>query len=212
MSKIIMGLDASSTTIGLSIIEEKDDGYLAFKHVEHYCPIKKDTHILDTLKWVKEYIISKLIEFSPDEVVIEEYIKFMKGHSSADSTISLAVLNRTVCLAIYEYTLKKPIILNVNTIRAAIKPKDYHLPRVPKENVLDVVCQHLNITWDWLKNKNGKVLETNFDRSDSIACGLSYILLNRTGKIKSTNGMKIKKSKKKSSKKSTKPVRAAKSK
>lgn len=192
-----MGLDASSSTVGLSILEETDDGYIIFKHVEHYKPIKKDTHILDTLKWLKEYIISKLKEFSPDEVVIEEYIKFMKGHSSADSTISLAVLNRTVCLAIYEHTSKKPIILNVNTIRAAIKPKNYHLPRVPKENVLDVVCNSLNITWNWLKNKNGKVLEENFDRSDSIAVSLGYILLNRRGKIKSDNGMKIKKSKKK---------------
>ncbi len=51
MSKIIMGLDCSTTTIGLSVIEEQDDGYLNFKHVEHYNPIKKDTHILDTLKY-----------------------------------------------------------------------------------------------------------------------------------------------------------------
>lgn len=197
MSKIIMGLDCSTSAMGLSIIEEQDDGYLVFKHVEHYNPIKKDTHILDTLKWVKEYIISKLKEFSPDEVIIEEYIKFMKGHSSSDSTISLAVLNRTICLAIYEFTGKKPWIVNVNTIRAAIKPKNYHLPRVPKEEILNVVCQILSIEWEWLIGKKGKVLPENFDRSDSLACaiGLSYGL--KSGKIKSNNGMKIKKAKKK---------------
>lgn len=212
MSKIIMGLDCSTSTMGLSIIEERDDGYLVFKHVEHYCPIKKDTHILDTLKWVKEYIVSKLKEFSPDEVVIEEYIKFMKGQSSSDSTISLAVLNRTICLAIYEFTGKKPWILNVNTIRAALKPKNYHLPRVPKEEILPVVCSILGIEWDWLIGKKGKVLEENYDRSDSIACaiGLSYGL--KSGKIKSDNGMKIKKSKKKVSKKASKQVRAKKTK
>lgn len=210
MSKIIMGLDASSSTIGLSIIEEQDDGYLIFKHVEHYKPIKKDTHILDTLKWVKEYIVSKLKEFSPDEVIIEEYIKFMKGHSSSDSTISLAVLNRTVCMAVYEYTEKKPYIVNVNTIRAAIKPKNYHLPRVPKEDILPLVCQILNIQWDWLIGKKGKVLDENYDRSDSIACSLGLIFGLRSGKIKSDNGMKIKKSKKKSVKKSPKQVRAKK--
>jgi Holliday junction resolvasome RuvABC endonuclease subunit len=204
MSKIIMGLDASSSTIGLSIIEEQDDGYLVFKHVEHYKPIKKDTHILDTLKWVKEYILSKLKEFSPDYVVIEEYIKFMKGQSSADSTISLAVLNRQVCMTVYEFTEKKPIILNVNTIRAAIKPKNYHLPRVPKEEVLNVVCSALQIDWAWLKNKNGKILDENFDRSDSIACSYSFALLNRAGKIKANNGMKIKKIKKKTVDKKTK--------
>lgn len=193
-----MGLDCSTSAMGVSIIKEEDDGTLIFKHVEHYNPIKKDTHILDTLKWVKEYIILKLKEFSPDEVVIEEYIKFMKGHSSSDSTISLAVLNRTICLAIYEYTGKKPWIVNVNTIRAAIKPKNYHLPRVPKEEILNVVCQILNIQWNWLIGKKGKIEPENFDRSDSLACaiGLSYGL--KSGKIKSNNGMKIKKVKKKS--------------
>jgi hypothetical protein len=213
MSKIIMGLDCSTSTMGLSIIEEQDDGYLLFKHVEHYKPIKENTHILDTLKWVKEYIISKLKEFSPDEVVIEEYIKFMKGQSSSDSTISLAVLNRTICMAVYEFTGKKPYIINVNTIRAQIKPKNYHLPRVPKESILPLVCQILSIEWDWLIGKKGKVLEENYDRSDSIACaiGLSYGL--KSGKIKSDNGMKIKKVKKKASiKKSSKQVRVAKSK
>lgn len=213
MSKIIMGLDCSTSTMGLSIIKEEDDGSLVFKHVEHYKPIKENTHILDTLKWVKEYIISKLKEFSPDEVVIEEYIKFMKGQSSSDSTISLAVLNRTICLAIYEFAGKKPYIVNVNTIRAQIKPKDYHLPRVPKENILPLVCKILQIEWDWLIGKKGKVLEENYDRSDSLACaiGLSYGL--KSGKIKSDNGMKIKKSKKKSVvKKALKQVRASKTK
>jgi len=210
MSKIIMGLDASSSTIGLSIIEEQNDGYLLFKHVEHYNPIKENTHILDTLKWVKEYIISKLKEFSPDEVIIEEYIKFMKGQSSSDSTISLAVLNRTVCLAIYEFTGKKPYILNVNSIRAIIKPKNYHLPRVPKEEILTVVCQILQIQWDWLVGKKGKILPQNFDRSDSLACAIALSKGLKSGKIKSDNGMKIKKPKKKSVKKSPKQVRAKK--
>ena len=212
MSKIILGIDCSTTTIGLSVIEEQDDGYLLFKHVEHYNPIKKDTHILDTLKWVKEYIVSKLKEFSPDEVIIEEYIKFMKGQSSSDSTISLAVINRTVCLAIYEFTGKKPYIVNVNTIRAIIKPKNYHLPRVPKEEILNVVCDHLKIQWSWLIGKKGKVLETNFDRSDSLACAIALSYGLKSGKIKSDNGMKIKKSKKKVSKKAPKQVRAKKTK
>lgn len=204
MAKIIMGLDASSSTIGLSVIEERDDGYLVFKHVEHYKPIKKDTHILDTLKWVKEYIVSKLKEFSPDEVIIEEYIKFMKGHSSSDSTISLAVLNRQVCMTIYEYTSKKPYIVNVNTIRAAIKPKNYHLPRVPKEEILPVVCKILEIDWNWLLNKNGKIVDENYDRSDSIACAIALSYGLKSGKIKSDNGMKIKKTKKKTANKTIK--------
>ncbi len=212
MSKIYLGLDASSSTIGVSVIQENDDGTLLFKHVEHYKPIKKDTHILDTLKWVKEYIISKLKEFSPDEVIIEEYIKFMKGHSSSDSTISLAVLNRTVCMAVYEFTGKKPYICNVNTIRALIKPKDYHLPRVPKEEILPLVCKILSIEWDWLIGKKGKILDENFDRSDSLACSIALSYGLKSGKIKSTNGMKIKKIKKKSSKKLPKQVRAKKSK
>lgn len=210
MSKIIMGLDASSTTIGLSVIEEKDDGYLVFKHVEHYKPIKENTHILDTLKWVKEYIVSKLKEFSPDEVIIEEYIKFMKGQSSSDSTISLAVLNRTVCMAVYEYTDKKPYIVNVNTIRAAIKPKNYHLPRVPKEEILPVVCKILQIQWNWLTSKKGKILDENYDRSDSIACAIALSYGLKSGKIKSDNGIRIKKTKKKKATKKSKVSNRAK--
>lgn len=205
-----MGIDCSTTTIGVSVIEETDDGYLLFKHVEHYNPIKKNTHPLDTLKWVKEYILSKLEEFSPDEVGIEEFIKFMKGNSSADSTISLAIINRLVCMTIYEYFDKKPWILNVNTIRALIKPKNYEFPRVSKEQILPLVCKILNIEWKWLKNKKGKIEDFNFDRSDSIAVSIALSYGLRSGKIKSTNGMKIKKSKKKAIKKDKPQNRAKK--
>ena len=203
MSRIIMGIDGSTSTIGLSIVEESDDGKPIFKHVEHYKPLK-DIHILDILKHTKEYITSKLKEFSPDEVIIEEYIKFMLGKSSSDSTISLAVINRTICMTIYEYLNKKPYIVNVNTIRAIIKPKNYHLPRVPKENVLPVICEHLGIEWEWLTSKKGKVLEENFDRSDACAAALSLILGLKNGRIKLEEVYPNKKSKKKKSKKSKK--------
>lgn len=173
--QIIMGLDASSSTIGLSIIEE-DDGKLTFKHVEHFKPMKKDKgNIFERLTHIKEYIISKLEEYQPDVVAIEEFTQFMKNKSQASTIIILGVVNRLIGLTVYEFTGKAPIMLNVNSIRSIIKPKNY-IGRISKENVPEVVENILNIKLEKLYNKKGKEIDENLDRADAIAVALSYCL------------------------------------
>jgi len=178
-SKIIMGLDASSSTIGISIIKIEDEKPILI-YVDHYKPPKKGS-IFERLATIKKYILSKFDEFSPDEVIIEEFIQFLKGSSGASTIIILALVNRTIGLTLYEYSEKEPIMVNVNTVRSVIRPENY-IGRVMKESVPEVVEGILGIKLEKLYGKKGKFLDENYDRADSIAVGLSYILSNSVEK------------------------------
>lgn len=170
----IMALDCSSSTIGLSILEKDLSGKIKLLHVEHYKPLKKGT-IFERLSKIKEYIISKLEEFNPNEVAIEEFLQFMKGISGAKTIIILALINRTIGLTVYEWIGKPPCMLNVNSIRAIIKPKGYK-GKLKKEAVPEILEQRLGIKFEYLYNKKGNITVESYDRSDSIAVGLAYFL------------------------------------
>ncbi len=165
-----MGLDASTTTIGLSVIDY-EDGYTCLVHHEFFKPPKK-AEIFQKLAIVQGFIFDRLTKYKPDDVALEDIILFMKGHSTAKTVSSLAVLNRTVGLAIYNQTDKPPKLLNVMKIRHAIK-LDKKLP--PKEDIPDLVAHHLNISFPWQYNKKGKLIVENYDMADAIAVGLAFI-------------------------------------
>ena len=125
---------------------------------------------------VREMVIEKYNKFMPDVVAIEDIIKYMPKKSSAQTTILLGIVNRTVGLAIYEMTNKPPELLNVMTIRHKLK-FDKKLP--PKEEMPDVVAKHLNVDFPYYTKttKKGKttILPHTYDVADAIAVGLAYI-------------------------------------
>jgi len=168
----ILSLDASTTTIGLAVLLYQD-GKINLIHLEHFKP-NKELEIFEMLNSVRNYIIDKIKEFQPDEVCLEDIVLFMKGHSTAQTISSLAILNRTVGLAVYNQLGKSPNLLSVMKIRHAIK-KNKIFPK--KEEIPDLVASHLKIEFPWMYNKKGKPLVENFDRADGIACGLAYLKL-----------------------------------
>ncbi|HVI40218.1 MAG TPA: crossover junction endodeoxyribonuclease RuvC [Anaerovoracaceae bacterium] len=169
--KRVVGLDASTTTIGFSVVDY--DGYSGpeLKHVEHFKPPKKGD-LFEKLDKVREFIFDRLDKYKPDDVALEDIILFMKGHSTAKTISSLAVLNRTVGLAVYNKTGKPPQLLNVMKIRHAIK-ENKKLPA--KEDIPELVAKILNIKFPYILNKKGAVAVENYDRADSIAVALAYI-------------------------------------
>jgi len=175
-----MGLDASTTTIGLSVLKY-DDGYLSLDHVEYYKP-PKEGNIFERLNAVREFIISKIDELQPTDIAIEDIIQYMPK-STAATIIALARLNLTVCMAIYNKTGSPPTLLDVNKIRRAIKLEKLQ-PK--KEQIPDVVCAHLGISFPYVYKKQGKnkgkFAPESYDMADSIAVALCYYKLFVEGK------------------------------
>lgn len=210
-----MSLDASSTTIGISIIDY-DDSSINLHHKEYYKPPKKG-NLFERLAAVRQFIQDKIDEFNPDDTAMEDIVLFMGsgpkcpvckkptgGGSTAKTITTLAVLNRTVGLAIYDKTGKAPYLYNAMRIRHAIK-LDKTLP--PKEEIPNVVATILGFTFDFkMRKSKGKLIpsEENFDMADAIACGICHVYMDRAGKADELQIKKKRKKKKTTKKKATK--------
>jgi Holliday junction resolvasome RuvABC endonuclease subunit len=177
MKRIVMGLDISTSTIGIALLE-LDKKIPKLIHYEYYKPNKK----LDQLVWLsnaKKHVTALIDGYGVTEVAVEEYVKFMKGKSNASTVIPLAILNTVVRMDIWESTDEriKPRVMNVLKIRHAIK-KDKKLP--PKEDVPELVASILGIEfpWDYKINRRTKKKEKrveNWDVADAIAVALAHI-------------------------------------
>ncbi|MEY2703917.1 MAG: hypothetical protein RLY43_2556 [Bacteroidota bacterium] len=187
----VLGLDASTNTIGISIIDYIDGNFTLIDKL-FYKPPKKG-HPIEKLAFTKMSISNVIEKYKPDHIALEDIILFMKGKSTAKTTTSLAALNRTVGLAAYEYSNVPPTLLNVLTIRHAIKDKT--LPS--KEDIPELVAQKLGFKWEWMKDKNGKIMPENYDVADGIAVALAFICLTlKGGGVIPQKSKKPKKSKK----------------
>jgi hypothetical protein len=179
MTKII-GFDISSTTTGWCVLDV-DAELKNIKYIDsgYFKPIKDGT-IFDRLSHSKEQIIKILDEHKPDEVVIEDLIQFMKGHSTAKTIITLSLFNRNVGMVAYDYLEKNPQLFSVMTIRHGIKTNKI-LPS--KEEIPELVAQHLGIKFPYYYGKGGKIKTESYDVADAISVALYYAFI-LTGKIK----------------------------
>lgn len=185
-----MGIDASTTTVAVSIIEMSDTNKIL--HQSHFKPNKKNG-LFSMLAGVKKFISDIIDKFKPDEVVLEDIVQFMKGASGAKTIISLAVINRMIGFAVYEKTSKEPVLLNVLKIRHSIK-KDKAFPK--KEEIPNLVSNILSFDFPWKYDKKGKPRVENYDEGDAIAVALSYCVLYKKAKsqpVKKINNKVVKK-------------------
>ena len=67
--KRVMGLDASSTTIGVCLLKY-DDNKIELEHVEFFKPSKKGD-VFERLQCVRQYIFDKISELKPDAAALE---------------------------------------------------------------------------------------------------------------------------------------------
>ncbi len=198
--KRVLGIDCSSTTIGLGVLEIDDNNSIKYISMNYIKPLKDGTiieRIVDTRNKIKEIIEKE----KPDYIGIEEIVQFMAGKSTAKTIIMLTTFNRMVCLLAYDYLNKNPELFNVMSIRHGLK-----LNKVfpAKEDIPDLVAHHLNIDFPWEliekgKTKGNKKVE-NFDKADGIAVALHYAFI-LTGKTKSKVKKSVEKKKKVTSKK-----------
>ncbi len=172
MSKRILALDCSTTTVGIAVIDE-DGPKTSLVHNTFYKPPKKG-NIFERLASVRKFIISILEKYQPDEVVLEDIILFMPRKSSAKTITSLAIINRTIGLAVYDTLGKPPTLLSVMKIRHALKLTK-ELPS--KEEIPELVAKILNIDFPYILNKKGNIAVENYDMADAVAVALAHAKL-----------------------------------
>lgn len=207
-----MGLDASSKTIGLCIIDYNNKSSKLI-HQEYYKPPKKG-NLFERLAQVSSFIEEKMNEFGPDCCAIEDILlhmggkkcpvckRSMGGASTAKTITTLAVFNRTVGLTIFNEFEKPPYLYNAMRIRHAIK-KDKKLPS--KEDMPELVSDILKFSfpYEYKKKRDGstELREENFDMADAIAVALCHIKMDREGKADELQKKKKRKKRKKRKKK-----------
>lgn len=178
----IIGLDVSSTTIGICILDIIDNQLQLVKY-DFYKP-SKEGHILERLSKTKKFFTTLFKEYKPTHIAIEDIVSFMRNASTAQTVIVLASFNRMLGLLAYEHLKKMPQMFSVLAIRHGLKLTD-QLPA--KEEMPMLVEQHLDIKFNYLYNRNNKLRPENFDMADAMAVALHYAftLLNEELTIKS---------------------------
>lgn len=167
-----MGIDASFSTIGIAIIDYSDD-VLELVHKEYYKP-PASGNLFERLAAVREYIISKVKEFKPKVVTLEDIIKYLRHRSNAHTVTLLAALNRTVGLAVFDVRKEPPYLFNVTDIRNTIKDGN-ETPE--KSEMPDLISRILDFDFDFEVKSTGKIKDENYDMADAIACALCYVYL-----------------------------------
>jgi len=187
-----MGFDCSSTTIGWSVLEV--DGYnITYLDSGYIKPLKKG-NIIERIANARASIQLLINKQQPDEIAIEEIIQFMAGKSTAKTIIMLTTFNRMIGLVAYDYLQTTPYFHNVMSIRHGLKLNNI-VPK--KEDIPNLVAQHLNISFPWAHNKKNKPIVENYDRADGIAVALYHCFILTKRIIKKAKKAKSKKKVKK---------------
>lgn len=169
----ILGFDVSSTVTAYCCIDIQDKNIVSIEH-GYFKPSKKGS-IFNRLSLFEKEIEKIVNKFNPDQIVIEDIIKFMKSNSQANTIITLALFNRQVGLTCFNLN-KEPTLYTVLQIRHCIKlGKD--LPK--KEDVPQVIEKRLNIKFPFIYSKTNKIKQESYDVSDAFAVTLAYAIKNK---------------------------------
>lgn len=171
MKKKILGIDCSSTTIGLGLLEWDDEtNLITFIKSSHHKP-KKEGNLIERIKLSRDFITKFIDDHQPDYIAVEEILQFVQGKSTAKTIIMLTTFNRMVCLVSYDYLKRAPELFNVMSIRHGLKLAK-EAPK--KEEMPELVSKHLGITFPYIYKKTGKIADETYDQADSIAVALYY--------------------------------------
>ena len=174
----VLGIDVSSETIGISIIEDTVPYSIIF--IDHIKPPKNDS-IIESLYETKQIFLDKIKDLKFDRVVIEEISEHMSNKTTSKTILKLAVFNRMIGLCIKETFNIYPDFLNVLRARANIKHKDY-VGALAKEDVPDALSHligfdfpHIYETISYRKKTKTVIATESYDRADAVAMAVAYL-------------------------------------
>lgn len=185
MQNVVLALDASTSTIGISVLSYDENFKFKLLHSDYYKP-DKSNGIIDMLIKARDHIKNIAIKYSITEFVIEDYVRFMKGSSTAATVIPLAILNMTLRLMIVDNFGIEPNALNVLKIRHAIK-LNKELPK--KEDIPLLLERHFDFKYPWFykynkRKKEDVIMEESYDMADAIAVSLAYVKIKEKEHLK----------------------------
>ena len=142
--KYSLGLDISTSIIGISIFEDQKMKEL------FYVDLTKTKCMFDKAKKYKSFLEEKLNEYNIKNIYVEETLQsFSRGLSSAKTLMTLAKFNGIVSNITFEKFNIKPDFINVNVARKSLGLKiDKSIDKDKKEQVMDWVSNDLG-GYDW---------------------------------------------------------------
>ena len=168
---VILGLDASTTTIGYAFVEDKKILDMGFIDIKKYDTLKEK--ILTALDKLEEFPYfddkNKMVE----AIHIEDSLSnFAYGRTSQQVIIKLSKFNALICFIMEEATGIDVVSVNPNTSRKnlfgkcrekGVKSKDFVKSRI--DEMYDVK--------QWIKyNKRGNFDKRNYDSYDALVVAL----------------------------------------
>lgn len=174
MIKRVLGLDVSSSTIGYCLLELDDStNAIKLKLVDYYKPTKNGS-MLERLRDTRDRMADIINKLQPTHIAIEDIIMFIKGLSTAQTVITLAAFNRMMGLLSFDYTDRPPALYNVMDMRRGLQK--HGVPN--KDDMPELVAEHLGITFPWQHNCKGNIKVENGDMADAMAVALfhAYVL------------------------------------
>lgn len=169
----ILGLDCSSSTIGWGLVTLRNSPVLvAHGHIK---PLKSQYNLYVRLQDVHEKVGELCQQIDPTHVVVEDIVFHMQGRSSAKTITTLAIFNRVAGLSVYMHTGITPELFAVGTIRKLIRGEHTGVnPKFKKEDIPDIIRNHLEPRFANIINRNGNVSDETYDESDGIAAAWAY--------------------------------------
>lgn len=168
-SRIIIGLDVSTSCTGVCCIDENGEILKIFPAIL----AGEDTFIKKCNK-LTSYLSEVSKELKVTDVFIEQNLSsFRRGLSSAHTINTLARFNGASSLIAYQVFGVEPVSLNVTNARNHVGLKINHKDKdkSTKQKVFDWVS--LRINPEWPRKKSGEIKDICFDMADAYVIALA---------------------------------------
>ena len=168
-SKIVLGLDISTSCTGVCCLDEAGKILLI-----HPIVLTKHKTFIDKCNFVRSSLEEVAKSYKIDEIYIEQNLtSFRRGLSSAHTINTLARFNGACDFITYQVFGVEPVSLNVINARNHLKIKIDHKDKsiTTKQKVFNWVSAVTSV--EWPLKKTGEIKEISYDMADAYVMALA---------------------------------------
>lgn len=176
---LIVGLDISSTTIGISAVVINNSKITNIKYF-YYKP-DKSLDDIQLISKAKNDILDEVEkiqnEYSEAPIICVEDI-LLNTRTTTQRTITLlTAINRVICVALFE-RYDNVHLLPAVSVRAILRKELNQKEQIDKDHVpfaVEKIIKKSKKNWkfEFENNRNNKPREENFDKADAVAIALA---------------------------------------
>lgn len=169
------------TTIAYDI-STKSTGYAIFHDgvLNSYGLITSSSKdIVPRLDELSKKVSAQIVQYKPDEIVIERFIPFLNRNTTANTLNLLSAANHLVQLIAYQNNI--PVItIPVQTIRSRLT-KIYNrsnepIKRIEKHQMPEILQSITKEPFPYIRNRKGNIDKSSYDIADAMAVGYAHLL------------------------------------